>query len=213
MRRILFTLLLLALPITAMAQSDFGVWVNTTQFKTTNDNSADFPDFNAKLKFDNKIGYGISFNHFSGPNMSTEFAAHQLKGDAKVSVSAPGTTISQEVGTFKVNQVSAVMKWHFLPRSFISPYLGGGAAYYTGGQLKTITDPDFELNGETFKFENKFGFVASAGVNFAVTRGISVGLDGRYSPYKAVDKDDPDPDNNSVKLDPFTISLGLRFKM
>jgi outer membrane protein W len=212
-RKALLTAAMLAIPVCASAQNDFGVWVNAPQFKSSSETA--ISGETVKLKFDQKIGYGISWNHFSGLNMSTEFAAHQLRADAKASLhsTVPPLDVSAKLGTLKVNQFSAVMKWHFMPRSFITPYIGAGAAYFTGGQIKTVNNPSIGETGQTFKFANRFGYIANAGVNFAVTRSIAIGLDARYSPYTARDKSDPNPTTNSVKLDPTTIALGVRFRM
>lgn len=211
-KRSLLVLLVLAFPLQVFAQNDFGLWVNSTKYKSTAETDM---GVTVKVKFDQKIGYGISWNHFSGPNVSTEFAAHQLKGKAVASLHSvtPPLDVTEDVGTLKANEISAVMKWHFMPRSFITPYIGAGVAYFTGSQIRTIANADIGETADTFKFENKFGFVANAGVNFAITRGMSIGLDGKYTPYKAQDKNDPDPATNSVKLDPLTIALGIRFRM
>lgn len=214
-RRVLFPVLLLLFPLSAFAQNDFGVWVNTTSWKSTSEDDFGIPGASAELKFDQKIGYGISFNHFTGPNLSFEFGAHQLRGDAKLGLRSVPQGIDEtfDVGTLKTNAITGIVQWHFAPRSFITPYVGAGVVYFTGSQLHIDADAANGIDAENVKFDNKFGFAANAGVNFAVMSRMSVALDGRYASYKARDKNDPDPATNSLKLDPFTISLGLRFRM
>ena len=204
-RRILFAILLLAAPFSLYAQNDFGIWVNETNFKST---TFFDPEGDAKLKFSQKVGFGVSFNHFSGPNMSTEFAWQQLRAKAKVSVSGLNGTF--DVGDVKANQLTAIVKWHFIPRSFIVPYVGAGAAYHTGAELHAsgdITGGD----SETVDFGNKFGYVLNGGVNFGVTPRMSIGLDLKYAPFKAHEKGTDSSED--VKLDPTTIALGVRFRM
>jgi outer membrane protein W len=208
-RRILFALLILAAPVSVFAQNDIGIWINETEFKSTTISET---DASIKLKFDPKIGYGATFNHFSGPNMSTEFGWHQLKGDAKAQLSeAGGGSHAFDIGDFKTNQISAILKWHWMPRSYVVPYLGAGLAYYSGSHLRTINDPVTGTNGETVDFDSKFDYVISGGLNFNVTRSIGIGLDLKYAPYKAHEKGTDSSDD--ITLDPRTIALGVRFRM
>ena len=72
-RRILIALTLLASPGALFAQNDFAVWINSTRFKSS-DLATDIPRGTGTLKFGQKMGYGVSYSHFSGPNVSTEFA-------------------------------------------------------------------------------------------------------------------------------------------
>jgi outer membrane protein W len=209
-RRILIAVFFLAFPISLFAQNDVGLWLNSTKFKST-DLGSEIPGATGTLKFSQKLGYGVSFNHFSGPNMSTEFAAQQIRGKAKADVRSGTVSQSIDLGTIKHNIYSAVVQWHFIPHGFITPYVGGGAAYFNSGQLNTSANAAAGLPAETFKFKNKFTYVLNGGVNFAVAQSISVGLDGRYSPYKARDKSNStDP---GVTLNPFTLSAGVRFRM
>jgi outer membrane protein W len=210
-RRILFALLILAFPVSLLAQNDFGVWVNSSKYKTTTEADPTLPGATFRFKMNSKVGYGVSFNHFSGPNMSTEFAAHQIRGDATASIDSPNPTLRAMInlGSFRANVFSAVMKWHFMPTSFVTPYIGAGAAYFMNGQLSAPIDPNI-ASGKT-KFQNKATWVADAGVNVNIMRNFAIGLDGRYSPYKAVDKSDPA--SGSVKFDPLTVALGVRFRM
>lgn len=211
-RRILFLLAVVVFPVSLFAQNDIGVWLNTNHYKTTTETDPTLPDATFKFKVDQRVGYGISFNHFSGPNVSTEFAFHQIKGDAKAEVISPNPTFRAQVdvGAFKANVLSAVLKWNFMPHSFITPYVGGGLAYFTGGQAKLA--PDVQgAPADTVKFKNKTNFVLDGGVNFSVARSIAIGADLRYSPYSAADKSDPT--SPAVKLNPVTLALGVRFRM
>lgn len=211
-RRILLVIALLASPVSLFAQNDFGLWVNTNHYKTTTETDPTLPGAMFKFKVDQRVGYGITFNHFSGPNVSTEFALHQIRGEANAEVIMPNpTTRAQvDVGSFKANVLSGVLKWNFMPRSFITPYIGAGLAYFTGGQAKLT--PDLQGGAsETVKFKNKTSFVVDGGVNFGVTRSIAIGADVRYAPYKTIDKSDPT--SGSINLDPLTLALGVRFRM
>lgn len=215
-RRSLLALMVLVFPLPLFAQNDFGVWVNRTQFKSTTESDVGgVQGITGKLEFDQKAGFGVTFNHFSGPNLSTEFGWQQLRGNAKLKISttSPPNSQSFDVGDLRSDMLTAIVQWHFMPRSFIAPYIGGGAAYFTGGRLNLdVSTPQVPLD-ENIKFDNKFAFVANAGVNFAVTQRMLIALDARYASYKARDKNDPDPTTNTLKLDPLSLALGIRFRM
>lgn len=209
MRRLVFALLILAAPIAAFAQNDFGIWANTSQYKSSSFSEAGAGT--AELEFKSQIGYGVSFNHFSGPNMSTEYGFHQLKSDINAHFRLGNINESARLGTFKANQLTGVIKWHFMPRSFIVPYLGAGGAYFTGGEVRTVNDPRIGETGETFKMENKFGLLLNGGVNFSISPRMMIGLDVRRASYTAREKGAPSTED--LDLNPTTISLGLRLRM
>jgi outer membrane protein W len=210
MRRILFALAVLAFPVSLMAQSsDIGIWVNTTNFKSTTETDPAFPGQQFKIDFDQKMGYGVTFNTYFSQNFSTEFGAQQIRSDAKANLNFPPINETFDLGEFKSNVFSGIVQWHFLPGRFIDPYLGGGASYFQGAQLK-IADPELFEDQDTIKFDNKVKFTANAGISIAVTKGMSISLDGRYTPYKAQEKDGASSD--AIQLDPLTISLGIRLK-
>lgn len=212
-RRILFALLIVAVPTVALAQNDVGLWLNTSHYKTTTQTDPTLPGATFKFKVDSRTGYGITFNHFSGPNLSEEFGYSQIKGEATAEVitSNPTVRASIDAGGFRANVVTGAFKWHFNPKSFIVPYIGAGAAYFTGGHADLKADAQSGTPAQRVKFDNKFGFLVCGGVNFAVTRGISIGADARYAPYKAQEKGTSS--SEAVTLDPMTFSVGVRFHM
>lgn len=206
MRRILLMVVILVFPIAAMAQSsDFGIFVNTTNFKTTTQTDPDFPTERLKVDFDQKMGYGVAYNRYFSPNFSTEFGYSQIRGNANVS--ATGLP-KFELGEFKSNVFTGIVQWHFAPRAFIDPYIGGGATYFQGGKIDV--PQEIATDGDTVKFENKFNYVANAGINLSITTGMMLAIDARYMPYEAQEKGAPS--SEAVKLDPLTISAGIRLR-
>jgi outer membrane protein W len=206
MRRILLTLAILAFPLTAFAQaSDFGIFVNTTNFKSTTQSDPDFPSEQLKIDFDQKMGYGVAYNRYFSPSLSTEFGYSQIRGDGNVTVTG---LPKFGLGEFKSNVFTGILQWHFAPRAFIDPYIGGGASYFQGGKIE-IPD-DIAVDGDTVKFDNKAGYVANAGINLAITKGMMLAVDARYMPYKAQEKGAPS--SEAVSLDPLVISAGIRLR-
>lgn len=207
MRRALFTLLVLVFPIPLIAQNEVGVLINTAQFRSTTQSDPD-GTMTLKLGFGQQSGYGVSYNRFWRPNLSTEFAAQQIRGEAKISLRSDTETLydNLDIGGFRSNVLSAMAQWHFAQRSVITPYVGAGVAYFTGARI----NPRSEFEAEAVHFENKLGYAVSAGLNIAVAPRLSLGVDARYAPYKAQAKGSPDTE--SIKLDPTTLSLGLRYR-
>ncbi len=205
--------MLLLFPVSLMAQAtDFGIWVNTTNFKSTTETDPDLPGSRFDIDFDQKMGYGLTYNRYFSQNFSTEFGLAQIRSDANATFVSTVPPINQtfRLGEFKAKVWSAVVQWHFVPRGFIDPYLGGGVAYFQGAQLRIPEDAIVDEPGDTVKFDNKTKFTMNAGINVGVTKGLTVALDARYTPYEAVEENSPQAD--SVTLDPLTISLGLRFR-
>jgi outer membrane protein W len=189
-----------ALPLSA--QNVAGVWVNSSKL-----NSTPVIGLGYRVDFDRETGYGLTFNHFSTPNVSTEIGWSRLRGAANVhfpTISPGEDVVAMQAGSLRADMVSALVQWHFMPRAAFSPYIGGGAAYLTRAQITaTRAVPPVLLGSEFVTLGDKFTYVANAGVNVPLTRTFSLALDGRYAPYE----------DRGVQLNPLTVALGLRFRM
>lgn len=211
MRRIALALVVLVFPVAAAAQSsDFGVFLNTTNFKSATETDPELPGERLRIDFKKKMGYGLTYNRFISPNFSTELGYHRVTGDATANLRITNPPVNEtfDLGEFRSNIWTSTIQWHFAPRSFISPYIGGGAAYFQNARVEPAED-SFGEDTETVKFKNKFGYSANAGINLAITRGMTLAIDARYTPYDAEESGDS---SGSVGLDPLTISAGIRFK-
>ena len=204
-KRIAVAVLIAATPVVTFAQNDVGIWLNSTQLRTTSITGL------GGVEFDRKAGYGLSLSHSTSKNLSTEFGFSQLRGSANVhfpSALAQQDVVALDAGSFHASVASAVVQWHLNRDAAISPYIGAGAAYFDGAKLTTRND-DSPLNlvGTTYRFADRFTYVANAGLNFAIHRNLSLAVDGKYMPYR--------PSSALGKLDfnPVTIGLGARFRM
>jgi outer membrane protein W len=204
------TVALFALP--TFAQSELGVFVNSSSMHSTDFSD---PDIEAKLKFDRKSGYGISYNHYVSPNVSLEISAQKIRGDANLDVTDAlgGTKVSVGVGTLDLRQYDAALQWHFAPRGFIDPYIGGGVARI-GGKLKgdDAAIPAGGTDLPVLRLDDKFTWLADAGVDLRVARSVAVTLAAKYTSYTSGVDAAPDDPVQELKLDPLTISLGVRFR-
>jgi outer membrane protein W len=209
MRIRLLALSLLALAaLPTFAQSELGVFVNSSSLRSTDLSDA---DFRAKLKFDSKSGYGISYNHYISPSVSLEFSAQKVRGDANIEISDP-VDVSLGLGSLDLNQYDAALQFHFAPRGFIDPYIGGGIARMQGGKLDLDADPSQGIPAERVDLEDKFTWLADAGIDLRVARSVAVNLSAKYTSYKSSLDADPADAVQELKIDPLTVSLGVRFR-
>ena len=212
--RIRIPLLLVALvfPVVLFAQSpsnELGVFINRTSFHSTSETDPDL-GITAKFKIDSKTGYGLTFDHFFSPNLSLQLAAQSVRGDSKISISGGGPTFSVDTGSIDLTQYDAALHWYFGSSPTIRPYAGLGLGRTHGGTVKVPAELTESGVEERFKLDDKFGWIADAGVDFRVTPKGSIAVSAKYVPYKT--KVDNDPSVERVKLDPLTISAGFRWR-
>lgn len=193
-------LALLTLPIAAQS-NDIGVWAVVSRVT-----SPTRTDPTTQLELKEKIGYGLSFNHFWGRHLSTELAADATKNDARLTI---GGLQALALGRLKQSVITGTLQWHFASRSTLDPYLGVGAAYVKTDDLRS-NDLNLAEIGAV-KIDNKTAAVANAGVNLAVTRMIAVAFDAKYIPLKPKAAGITG-DSLPLKLNPIIYALGLRFR-
>ena len=192
-------LALLSLPLVAQS-NDIGVWavVSRATGKTRTD-----PTTQIELK--DKIGYGVSFNHFWGRHLSTELSADATRNDAMLTI---GGLQALDLGRLKQTVITGTLQWHCAGRSRLDPYLGLGAAYVKTNDLRS-NDLNLADIGAV-KIDNKAAAVANAGINLAVTSRIALALDVKYIPLKP-SAAGITGDSLTLELNPIIYALGLRF--
>ena len=198
-KRTLLVVALFLLPLTAAAQSnEFGVFISTSQFEDSQIRD-DIGDID--VEFDEDMGYGISFNRFWTNSFSTEFAYQRLGADLTASFG----DITAEAGDLDLDILSATAQLHFLRGGFLSPYIGGGAAYVSGeaGAL------DEDEIGNT-DLRNEVDFLVNAGLNLNLGRGFAIFLDGKYVMYEANGENDPDED--ALDINPLIVAAGIKLR-
>ena len=214
--RIRVSLLLVSLlfPIVLFAQSkpnEWSVFVNRASFHSTTETDP-IEGITAKFKIDSKSGYGISFDHFIAPNMSVQLLAQSVRGNSKISVTDDtiGTTFTIPAGSIDMKQYDVALHYYFGVSPTIRPYAGLGVLRTQGGKVTIpaeLTDTGVE---EKISLDDKFSWVADAGVDFRVMQNGSIALSAKYAPYKTSVSNDPsDP---HLKLDPLTLAAGFRWR-
>jgi outer membrane protein W len=199
-------------PLSLFAQSnEIAVFANHTSFHSTTDTDPTIP-LTAKLKFNSKVGYGVSFDHFLSPNLSVQLLAQTLHGNGKLSIRTGGTTFSINAGTLDVNEYDAALHWYFLPVGAFRPYVGGGVARIQGGKLKIPADLADDVEAQTISLDSKVTWVADAGIDFRVSPKAAVSLTAKYTPYSSGVGAAPDDAIQRLKLDPLTVAAGFRWR-
>ncbi len=178
--------------------NEIGVFISTSQFEDSEiDDAGDIFD----VEFDEDMGYGVLYNRFWTNSFSTEFAYQKLGADLTVSFE----DIAEDAGDLNLDILSATAQFHFARGSIISPYIGGGAAYISGEAGSIDSD---EL--EDADLENEIEFLANAGLNVGLGRGLALFVDGKYVMYEA--RGENDTDDEALDVNPLIISGGIKFR-
>lgn len=160
----------------ATSSTDVGVFIVNSSFSDTT-----FVDGTDKVKveFSEKVGYGVSVNHFWTDQFSTELALQKISAD--LNLSTEGVPVTINAGKIDAQSVTALGEWHFRRDARFSPYLGAGVARISG---------EFKLNdallepGDPSKvdLESETTWSAAAGANIRMTDRLSLGLELKYIP-------------------------------
>lgn len=201
---------LIAAPIFAADRyfdlTGWATWVKPESNKTFSSTSPNQP-FN--INFKGKLGYGIGANIFFGEAVSLSLDAVEVKPDARFGF--PGSTLNQS--NLKMIPITGVLQWHFIPKGFIDPYIGGGAAYVIFDKLKNVNDVG-RVGVNQINFKDDVGFVANAGLGFNFSPSIGITGDVKYVPVKssatAVFATGPNQ-SQKIKINPVMASAGLTF--
>ena len=198
-KRTLFVLSLLLLPLAAAAQSnELGVFISTSQFDDSElTDGIDTID----VEFDEDMGYGVLYNRFWFGGFSTEFAYQQLGAD----LTASFEDITADAGDLDLDILSGTAQFHFARGGLLSPYIGGGVAYISG-EAGAIDEEEIE----SVDLENELEFLANAGLNLNLGTSFGLFLDGKYILYEA--RGEGDDEDDALDINPLIISGGVKFR-
>jgi len=190
-------LALAALPLAAQS-NDVGLWYSTARLEQSSNTDG-------RLSFDDATGYGVSFNHFWTGPLSTELSAYWLRAQGGIDVA--GSRVL-DVGKLELKPITANVQWHFARASMLSPYVGGGLAYVTAGDLSS---GDLDLVGiGTVKIDKKLTWDANAGINIGLGRMFAIGVDAKYIKYEPDSK--AAGNTEKLKFNPLALSAGVKLR-
>lgn len=148
----------------------------------------------------------LDINYYFTNNVSSEL----ILGTTHNNVEARNTS----VGTVKLGSVDLLpptltMLYHFLPTSFISPYVGAGVNYtyfYNENSGSTAT---------SIYYSDSFGPALQAGLDINVAKGWAINLDVKKLFISSnVTASVPGVGNvtTNVKINPFVYGLGVQYR-
>lgn len=183
--------------------NDIGVFINSASY----DHEIDFDGF----EFEEKAGYGVSYNRFWSDTISTEFAVQKLAADIRYEPFLEDESF--DLGEMDLTVISATAQWHFLRGGRVSPYAGVGLAHIQG-EVETYaveTEPGEEpIEAGTFDLESETTVLVNGGVDFNVSPALAIGLDLKYIAYDP--KGEGELDSDRVDLNPLVVAAGLKFR-
>lgn len=183
------------------AQSnDIGVWIATSRVGDTNIDES-------KIAFDNGEGFGVTFNHFWTPNLSTEFSATALTHNGEITITG---FPAFDIGSLDLIPVTATVQWHFARSARLSPYIGGGVSYVMADDLQS--DDLRQIDVGRVQIDSKVGWVAQAGLNIGLRPRFAVAVDAKYIAYSPDSAAPGDPEPVPLDLDPLVFSAGVKFR-
>jgi outer membrane protein len=143
----------------------------------------------------------ITFEYMVTPNLGIEvLGAWPFRHDIKLN--------TVKSGRVDVLPPTVSVKYHFMPNSVASPFVGAGINYtfmYNEKTMGPIRNSDLDI-------KNSWGFAATAGVDFNISKNWLVGVDLRWIQMR----NDVRVDGakvGKVKVDPWVIgaAVGYRF--
>lgn len=122
-------------------------------------------------------GFGATVEVFWSERISTQFAASFMNPEA---ILFPPDAEPVDLGTLGLDIYSVTARYHFMPRSRLSAYAGGGAAFVVIGNLDDQFGDAFEAT-----FDSETTFLAEAGLRYRLMPRLFVALDATYLPLTA----------------------------
>ena len=153
-------------------------------------------------------GFGAHVEVFWSESLSTRAAATFVNPAAILYPENPPPS-DVDLGTLGLDMYSATARWHLAPRSRISAYAGGGAAFVLIGNLDDQFGSEVEID-----FDPELTFVAEGGLRYRFRERIFVELGVTYLPLEG----NADVRRTNVALpetfafDPVIVSAGAAWR-
>jgi outer membrane protein W len=198
--RILFLLFVVAGSVRLSAQtrsSDVGLWVVGTEW-----NVSFLGD--QYLSREQRIGYGISFNHFWTDRFSTEISAQRSSTNATLRrYSFPDHQLVVNNGEVNSTAFTATALWHFNRAGRFSPYVGAGVTH-----LHNDFDTHNAGPGNSGYTETEMAPSAVAGVNVRLTDRVYLAGEVKTVPQLSY----TEGSGGDFDVDPLSLSAGVKFR-
>lgn len=199
-------ILLISIPIAAQGNAgvDIGFWGSWSHL---GGGSAGGDDGGIELS--DGSGFGVSVRFDRGGRLSTELAVFSIASAARFVPGSPAP-IEDDLGSLRITPLSVTVHFHLAPRSRISPWAGAGLAYVLAGELVPV-DPEGDGSGR-IEVDDEITVVANAGFDLRISPTFAVGLDTRYVPFRPPFRGIGGPADAELRLSPWIVSIGARFR-
>jgi len=184
----------------------FGVGAKVLYSKTLDVDLAGFD-----LEYEDSTLYGINFVYFFNTYFSLELGIEHTKNGVNVSGGGLNHFYFGDVTQIPILLTARI---HLPIHSRITPYLGGGAGFYSNDF--DLSDILFAL-GSTFDPSSSIGYHANAGVEFFISERVALNLDFKYIwntvEFKAtgVIVAFGVPATSELDLNAYNIGVGIRY--
>lgn len=162
-------------------------------------------DEEIEISVEDDEGFGIAYVNEFTPALSLELGVSRI--EPSLVASADDLPVEVRLGELEMTPITAAVRYHFLPGSRVSPYVGAGVAYVLYDELRFEDDDD-----DTVDFENSFGYLASAGVDFRLTDFVGINVDAKYLKSESEASAEGDPETLDFEIDPLITSVGVSFR-
>lgn len=200
MRTLFAAVLTVAIASPLMAQkNEVSILAGSTSVSSTNTNETE-------VKFDNASAVGLAYSRYWTPRFSTEFSYMRSSHDGSLRFSGDPLL---DLGSLDLTTIAGIAQFHFLRSEAFDVYAGAGVAVISASDLKSR---DLTAAGiESVSVDTGTGWIANAGAVYNLGHSIGIGIDGRYAHFRPATTS-PGAESVSLKLDPVTIALAVKFR-
>ena len=140
----------------------------------------------------------LDITYFATPNIGLNLLATFLNTE----VTAKGFG---SVGSVDLLPPILTVQWHFAPQAQVRPYVGIGFNY------NHFSRESGTLSAIHTKIENKFGGVVQVGLDYMLTKSLSLNADLKYLQVKPEVRTDLGNDKLNLRATIIGVGLGYRF--
>lgn len=167
------------------------------------------PDVDCKdlpvLDAEPAITAGLTVEYFFTPSISAELVAAVAKHDLEIA--------DQNLGSLWILPPSLYAKYHFMPKSKISPYIGVGVNWVYAWDEKLYLPGVGALDVDV---EDSFGWAAKAGADIQVTDNLYLNVDVMYLSVETELNVKAGGatvlSGSDIDIDPWVYSIGAKYR-
>jgi outer membrane protein len=200
---VLAALMVVSVASVSTAAEDFKRWSAGLQLMYINPD-VDVADLSV-LDAEPAITGGLTVEYFFTPSISAELVAAVAKHDLEID--------NQNLGSLWILPPSLYAKYHFMPKSKISPYIGVGVNWVKAWDEKLYLPGVGPLDVDV---EDSFGWAAKAGADIQVTENLYLNVDVMYLSVETelnVKAGGASVLSGSdIDIDPWVYSIGAKYR-